>query len=369
LAYDSPAILLLRQLEAATAKPPSSPNQWVQLTTAIDALRSLLEDSYVDWTDGLAAEVERVQATAAEDTDALISLVIRIAQLEPLPYATELRPIPCGTTKARYRLRHAYEGNRGFLLSTGEVRSLPVLDDTLTDGRLAPGLIDAYVAAVRLAQSQFGVTYLAFIDKNFGPIGALGLVAALTEKTGLPAVVHRERKWSKKADFSAFRPDPGEKGVIIYDLVNTGAAIRAASERIAEEFAAKISAAIVLFNLSSDVTVVNTLADEPVVILALDGVDGPSGLLKPDINPPGRELASLRGVEDSRSFPHGEEMKKRTGAREGAPEPEYRELLKRILENPRLAREAFPSEELRQKALPLYDSLAALADGPRDGKP
>lgn len=129
-----------------------------------------------------------------------------------------------------------------------------------------------------------------------------------------------------------------------------------------------ISAVLVLFNLSSEVTVVNTGSGEPVVILALDGVDGPSGLLKPDINPQGRELASARGVEDSRSFPHGEEMKKRTDARE-APEPEYRELLKRILENPRLAREAFPSEELRQKALPLYDSLAALADGPRDGTP
>lgn len=332
-------------------------------------MRSLLEDSYVDWPDGLADEVEKAQASAAEDTDALIALAIRIAQFEPLPYTDTLQNVPCGSTEAKYRLRRAYEQNRGFLLSTGEVRSLPVLDDTITDADLSRGLIDAYVAAIRVAQRDFDVSFLAFIDKNFGPIGALGLIAALTERTGLPAVVYRERKWSKKADFSTYRPKPGQKGVIVYDLVNTGAAIRAASERISEEFAATISAAVVLYNLSADTTVVETAIGRPVVILALDGVAGPTSILKPGINPMGREHALQGGVEDSRSFPQGEEMDEKTGSRDAALELPYRERLKMILDNPRLAKEAFPNEHLRAKALPLYDSLAAMADGPADGKP
>lgn len=62
-------------------------------------------------------------------------------------------------------------------------------------------------------------------------------------------------------------------------------------------------------------------------------------------------------------------MDEKTGSRDAALELPYRERLKMILDNPRLAKEAFPNEHLRAKALPLYDSLAAMADGPADGKP
>ena len=364
--FDTLASLLFRQWEAATAQPVSNPTEWVQLSTAIDALRSLLEDSYVDWPEGLVGEVQKVQESAATDTDALISLIIKIAQLEPLPFDTDLREIPCGSSHVEYRIRRAREGNRGFLLSTGEVRTLPVLDDTLTDEALAAGLIDAYAAAVKVAQAEFGVTYLAFIDKNFGPIGALGLIAALVAKTGLPAVVYRERKWSKKADFSRYRPAPGEKGVIIYDLVNTGAAIRGAAERISEEFTATVSAAVVLYNLSDTITAVDAAPGKAVVVLALDGVAGPSSLLKSGVNHEERELASSGSVDDSRSFPRGEEMSKTRKKQGGATELSYRQRLQRILDNPRAAQEVFPDPELRAKALPLYDSLLNLAGVSKD---
>lgn len=244
--------------------------QWVRLTVAIDALRSLLEDSYVDWS-GLTSEVRAALRNATEDPLALIGVARRVALLKPLDPIRRLRSVRLGASTFDYIVRIAPKGRPGFLIGTGTTRELPILDDTVTDPRFAAGAIAGYAQKVAEARERFGVSYLIFIDKNFGPVGALGMISSVVNATGLPATIYRERKWSKNADFVGYKPQPGDRGVIVYDLVNTGAAIRNATRRVYEAFASEVCAAAVLYNLRRDVETVEVPDRDPVIVLSLDG--------------------------------------------------------------------------------------------------
>jgi hypothetical protein len=233
------------------ASPDAFASQWLRLSAAIDVLRSLMEDSYVDAT-ALNEEVSQAINAATDDPTRLLEVARKVALLEPLTPFKRRRVVctPAGRL-LEYLIRVAPSDGPPFLVASGETRVLPILDDSLSDPQYSPGVIRAYIDSVMAAQKNFGISYLIFIDKNFGPVGALGLISSLSAATGLPVTIHRERKWSKTTDFSGYAPSHEERGLIIYDLINTGTAIRATSTRVFERFGSRIVAATVLFALGN----------------------------------------------------------------------------------------------------------------------
>ena len=311
---------LVSELKAAAAGPIGDSrfaHQWIQLTAAVDALRSLLEDSYVDWR-ALSGEVRSTLRRAAQDPSALIDLAHKVSLLKPLQFARQVREVVVSDLTVRYILRSAPFGRPSFLVGTGMVRELPILDDSITDPTLCGEVVEGFLALVSAMRERHSIDYLVFIDKNFGPVGALSLISSIVDGASLPAIIHRERKWSQSADFTGYVPRPGQSGLIVYDLVNTGTAIRGTSLRVLERFGSRVVGAVVLYDLKGGRKSVRVRDDYDVEVASLDGkkavagheTGGPESRAptKSRLGAASRRVSARRGSEEGPSERDGDSL-------------------------------------------------------------
>lgn len=246
--YDDSAV------DVETSSVSDFQKSWTTHSVSGDILRSVAEDASVVWDGDTEKEVaESIDAGKdSKDVTALVNVLKRVATLPQLPFSFEEAR---ATTKRRvihFLMRCAEPGLSGFLLSNKQVRCLPVIDDSLIDPAFARGLTEAFVDVLDDIRAQSEVTCLTFIEKNLGPIGALGMLSSIVAATGLPACVYREKSWSRASEFVGYTPSETDKTVIIYDLVLTGAGVRNPALMLQSRFGTEVAGAIVLHSFNSD---------------------------------------------------------------------------------------------------------------------
>jgi orotate phosphoribosyltransferase len=106
----------------------------------------------------------------------------------------------------------------------------------------------AFVKEVRHAIKEEGANKLCFIEKLYGPIGAITLLPYLVEKTGLPAVIYRPLHWKIESKVTGDLRN-SDKICIVYDLAVTGGALMDTTYFLESNYPGlKVVSAIVLYD-------------------------------------------------------------------------------------------------------------------------
>lgn len=154
-------------------------------------------------------------------------------------------------------------------VSNREARVVPIIEDNLGSPKHCSGVVDAFAARVAKLVREAGVTHLAFIEKEFGPVGAISMMSSIVALTGLPACIYRETHWAQRAALAASRPGARDRIAILYDLIVTGAGIRHAADAIRELTGAVTVGAVLLCGYGERRSTVKSEAGQEIAIEAL----------------------------------------------------------------------------------------------------
>lgn len=135
-------------------------------------------------------------------------------------------------------------------VSTSSFPLVPIIEQTIAEPNLCIGLSDAYASLIGEFVQENSVDKLCFVEKSVGPIGALGLMSTLVEKTGIPACVYRERYFADRGKISGSDIIPNSRLLLIYDLIVSGQGLRGVARNLKDHFEAEAVGAVVLFNFS-----------------------------------------------------------------------------------------------------------------------
>ena len=89
-----------------------------------------------------------------------------------------------------------------------------------------------YVERIFGLQQRIGkIDRLSFIERDAGPIGAIGLLGFITARTGIPSVIIRPRRLLRVGEVKPFGVlQPGSRVVLVADVATGGGTIRRAIE-------------------------------------------------------------------------------------------------------------------------------------------
>jgi hypothetical protein len=174
------------------------------------------------------------------------------AVLRKLSLAT---PVPTGDSnivattnheELHFKVKFARSNNL-IPVSSSYHKYIPILEDNLADPKLVTRIIDVYTRNIIELKETHGISYLCFVEKPAGPVGALPLLASLVDRVGLPAFIYRENCWLPRAQLAGSIPSPDAKILIVYDLVVTGTGIRDTIQELRRLHGLRVAAALVLF--------------------------------------------------------------------------------------------------------------------------
>jgi len=106
------------------------------------------------------------------------------------------------------------------------------IDSVQTDPKDLAIIGQLYVARIRDLQQQLGkIDRLAFIERDAGPIGAVGLLGFITAQTGIPSLIIRPRRLLRAGEVKPRGAlQPHSRVVLVTDVATGGGTIRRAVE-------------------------------------------------------------------------------------------------------------------------------------------
>jgi len=121
------------------------------------------------------------------------------------------------------------------------------LDLSVTDSRNVKPVLNFFISTIKeVEKREDRIDELAFIEKDSGPIGALTLLGALTEKLGIPSMIVRLRR---RLDINSIKgvnnKKRGENVVLISDVATSGTSVQSAIDKI-EMGGSKVLAVVVV---------------------------------------------------------------------------------------------------------------------------
>jgi orotate phosphoribosyltransferase len=158
-----------------------------------------------------------------------------------------------------YRFSFAQPGY--CFVSSRRLRTFfPNINECLCDATVSRTIIQKYSEAVRRVQANGPIDRLCFIDKAFGPLGAVELRTPLCEKLKLPSMIYRSYSWrTSNQPVSAGEIKSGEKLCVLYDAGITGGLLSDFAD-YATYLGARTTAAVVFFDFDEGAS--ETLADK-----------------------------------------------------------------------------------------------------------
>jgi len=221
---------------------------WLLYAVTSELLRYSIEDDAIE-IQNFAEELTQAFARYQEDGDlsslsVLLNLLYRVAHSEPIPTDDYLVWLPQATIVTS--IRRAL-GATAIPVSSEFYVDLPILENSLSDPRLASGIIGAYEERLRALIASEGIDHLCFIEKSAGPLGALPLLAALVDRLRIPAFTFRENYWLKRTHLVGTLPNESSRVAVVYDLLVSGNGIRHAASQLKQAHGINISAAVVLY--------------------------------------------------------------------------------------------------------------------------
>lgn len=98
-----------------------------------------------------------------------------------------------------------------------------------------------------IREREPGIDRLAFIEKDFGTIGALLFMSSIVSRTGIDAIIIRLRKEISLGSVKGASRTSQNAVIIVSDVLTSGEGIEKAAETI-KEYGAKVPYAVVLFD-------------------------------------------------------------------------------------------------------------------------
>jgi orotate phosphoribosyltransferase len=146
-------------------------------------------------------------------------------------------------------IKYSGKDNYTLLANGDETPSFYNLDMLLCNPRFSGRISRLYSDKINALKAN--ITKLCFIDKDFGPVGALGLLSDIVRRTDLDAVIYRPSRFNYDSRIQGVTLKPGDKVCIVYDLIVSGKGIRDAVDYLIKRYNVEVPYAIVLYNYSS----------------------------------------------------------------------------------------------------------------------
>jgi orotate phosphoribosyltransferase len=99
----------------------------------------------------------------------------------------------------------------------------------------------------KIREREPGIDRLAFVEKDFGTIGALLFTSSIISRTGIDAIIVRLRKEISLGSVKGASITSQNAVIIVSDVLTSGEGIEKASQTI-KEYGAKVPYAVVLFD-------------------------------------------------------------------------------------------------------------------------
>jgi orotate phosphoribosyltransferase len=167
-------------------------------------------------------------------------------------------PTPCkfeltddGSPIAEFSFKEP--GQPDFFVSSRKFPLIAVLERSLANPLYAREIESRFLKKLKDIRESINITALCFVEKVYGPIGALGLLSSLVKGSELPALIYREGYWKRETRLTGYKPKPGDQICIIYDALVTGGAILNVSKFIEKIHKAKVVSAIVFFEYNKEI--------------------------------------------------------------------------------------------------------------------
>lgn len=229
---------------------------WVLRTIVTEFLKYSIEDDCVD-----AAPFQKRLALSVcellESNDWVDDKLIRILQINrqiaskrpfqslkaevSIPSKGDLRPYHISGLIAKRK-------SNLFQVSREQRVFVSILEDNIANPRFAQGLTNAFTDHLKGMQKEEKVSWLCFVEKEVGPVGALGMLSSLVASTGMPACIYRAGYWSTRAKIVGCKPPPQTRVALVYDLCVSGDGIRHVADEIKRDTKAVVTGAVVLYD-------------------------------------------------------------------------------------------------------------------------
>lgn len=230
---------------------------WVLHAASGDLLQYTIEDDHLDIRDQDYGNVihSLKQFLDSEKLDMELFAAF-LERSKDMISAKELAPTFVRVSGGRVEIRSRYSpyDQPEHAVSSARCRLMPILEDNVVDPRDFR-VADAFAERIEVLKKELGITALCFVQKGFGPVGALAMVSELVRSSGLPAAICRPGYTPKRARMVGRKPTPEDRIAIVYDLIATGGAIKQVAQLLTEEFSCEVSAAVVMMTYTDDETI------------------------------------------------------------------------------------------------------------------
>lgn len=180
-------------------------------------------------------------------------------------YVTKVRgKLPYKKKYIPYKLS---SGKENFCVAGHDYPIFFNIDELFLLPRTVEMVGNAFAKRVKHAKEMQHINKICFIEKTYGPVGAVALLPYLVEKTGTEAVIYRPRHWNPSARLVG-KLAKTDRICMVYDLALTGGALAQAAEFLEKSFeGVRVTYAIVLYDYN--VGARETLAERGVKLSAI----------------------------------------------------------------------------------------------------
>lgn len=141
-------------------------------------------------------------------------------------------------TQSFYRLTQAPRGSRWYFN----------LDRVSGSPRDASSIAEQLAETIRAISSELSVARLVFVEKGYGPVGAITYQVALAERTGLPSMILRLPRRVRRASLVGARlpggPTSGLKCAVVTDTVASALTVADTVEVLEQSFELGVGAIV-----------------------------------------------------------------------------------------------------------------------------
>lgn len=238
------------------------PREWLLRVLEVEWAKYTSEAQHINQSDDLVLKgrqaLEALRATESNWIGGPLReflLAYRaVAQLELLS-SKEGRSLAIKTDGRRLTMQGRFAGAKQspMMVNTAKhVRYVPLIEDMLSDPGASRAVVDAFADRINAHKRSLGATHLCFVEKEFGPVGAILMLESLVRATQLKACIFRDGHWSDRAVIAGQIPSSSDRVVIVYDLVDTGSGIRYVAQKLMALCKARTVAAQVLFQFKGN---------------------------------------------------------------------------------------------------------------------
>jgi hypothetical protein len=254
-------------------EPAAFPSAWLRRACAAEFARLTIEDAYADPSSEPYERAHEALNALPQSEDWLppqlshFLTAVHALGVAPSPMREEVETALTVDGRRLCLLEWRPQTEVPMTVSNAYALAVKVIERSLAEPKYCQNLISAFSRGIDKVRKATGATGLLFIEKEAGPLGAVTMLSSLVQETGMPATVYRESRWA--GPLAGRTPDRGDRLIVVYDLIVTGAGILRAAEAVENAVGASCVGAVVLSGHGPQRNSITTATGQVISIEAL----------------------------------------------------------------------------------------------------